>query len=143
MEKKIYILMETLTNMGYLNTTVFRSNAKGLPSKIKEENNFSACKNEIYIKKYLDKKAILFGTNYKINMKDLKDKYNEKNRGVDVFDQKLSIVTIQRKTKKWYKKIILFGIDASILKTKVICDERFGEKSSVKEFKERVIQYIF
>ena len=80
--------------MGFLNTTVFRSNVKGLPSKIKEDNNFSAYKNEIYIQKYIDKKTILFGTNYKMNIKDLKDKYNEKNRGIDVFAQKLSIATI-------------------------------------------------
>ena len=60
-----------------------------------------------------------------------------------MFEQKLSIANIQRKTKKWYKKIILFAFDASILNAKVICDERFGEKSSVKEFKERIIQYIF
>ena len=31
-------------------------------------------KNEIYIQKFIDKKTILFGTNYKINLKDLKDK---------------------------------------------------------------------
>jgi hypothetical protein len=42
-----------------------------------------------------------------------------------------------------YKKIILFSIESSILNAKVIFDERFGEKSSVKEFKERIIQYIF
>ena len=41
--------METLTNMGFLDTTVFRSNANGLPSKIKNDNNFAANKNEIYI----------------------------------------------------------------------------------------------
>ena len=60
-----------------------------------------------------------------------------------MLDLKISIATIQRKTKKWYKKIILLGFDVSILNAKVICDERFGEKSSVKEFKERIIQYIF
>ena len=37
----------------------------------------------------------------------MKDKYNEKNRGVDVFDQILSIAIIQRKTKKLYKKVML------------------------------------
>ena len=59
-----------------------------------------------------NKKAIYFATNYSIEKEDLKNLYNLKNRGVDVFDKCLEIASIQRKTKKWYKKIFLFRIDA-------------------------------
>ena len=42
-----------------LNKTVFLSNVKWFLPKIKEDNNFVAYKNEIYIKKSIDKKIIL------------------------------------------------------------------------------------
>ena len=47
----------------------------------------------------------MFGSNNKILSDVNKKIYNVKNRGVDVFDQYLGICTIQRTTKKWYKKI--------------------------------------
>ena len=50
-----------------------------------------------------------------IKVNDLKENYNKFNSGVDVYDQKLEITTIQRKTIKWYKKVILLGIEASII----------------------------
>ena len=59
-------LMNKLTKLGYLNTKVFRNNAKDLPSKIKEGGYNNAYKDNVLIKKYPDKKAILFGANYKI-----------------------------------------------------------------------------
>ena len=92
--------MNKLTKLGYLNTTVFRNNAKDLPSKIKEEGYNNAYKDNVLIQKYQDKKAILFGFNYKILFDDIKNIYNVKNRGVDIFDQYLGICTIQRTTKK-------------------------------------------
>ena len=61
-------------------------------------------------------------TNYKIDKEDLKNTYNIKNRGVDVFDQYLENSSIQRKTKKWYKKVFLFWIDATIINSKIICE---------------------
>ena len=121
-------LIEKLTKLGYLNTTVLRSNSKGLPSKIKLPGYDNAHKNEILIQKYEDKKTIYFATNYSIEKEDLKNLYNLKNRGVDVFDQCLEITSIQRKTKKWYKKIFLFGIDASILNGKIIYELKKGKK---------------
>ena len=93
-------LMNKLTKLGYLNTTVFRNNAKDLPSKIKEEGYNNSYKDNVLIQKYKDNKTILFGANYKILFDDIKNIYNVKNRGVDVFDQYLGICTIQRTTKK-------------------------------------------
>ena len=84
-------LMNKLTKLVYLNTTVFRNNAKDLPSKIKEEGYNKAYKDNVLIQKYQDKKTILFGSNYKILSDDIKNIYNVKNRGVDVFDQYLGI----------------------------------------------------
>ena len=40
-------LIEKLTKLGYLSTTVLRSNSKGLPSKIKLPGYDNANKNEI------------------------------------------------------------------------------------------------
>ena len=115
-------LIKKLTEMGYMNTTILRSNAKDLPSKIKLEGYDNAYKDKILIQKYEDKKKIFFATNYKIDKEDLKNTYNITNRGVDVFDQYLENSSIQRKTKKWYKKVFLFGIDAAIINSKIICE---------------------
>ena len=49
-------LIKKLTEMGYMNTTILRSNAKGLPSKIKLEGYDNAYKDKILIQKYEDKK---------------------------------------------------------------------------------------
>jgi hypothetical protein len=107
--------------MGNLKTEI-RSNAKNILSKIKEETKFSAYKN--YIQKYIDKNNF-FGPNYNIDLKALINKYNEKNRGVEVFGHKLSIANIQLKTKKRYKILILFGIDTSIINAKIIYDKKY------------------
>jgi hypothetical protein len=55
----------------------------------------------------------------------------------------LEITSIQRKTKKWYKKIFLFGIDASILNGKIIYELKMGKKETVIQFKESIVEYIF
>ena len=52
--------------------------------------------NNILIQKNNDKKDILFLYNYRILVDKLKDLYNIKNRGEDVFDQYLEIGSIQR-----------------------------------------------
>ena len=51
-------LIEKLTKLGYLNTTVLRSNSKGLPSKIKLPGYDNEHKNEILIQKYKDNNNI-------------------------------------------------------------------------------------
>ena len=60
---------------------IFKYNNFSLECKLPSKLN----KIIIYIQKYIDKKNIFFGTNYKINKKDLKDY---------VFDKKLLIATI-------------------------------------------------
>ena len=136
-------LMNKLTKLGYLNTTIFRNNEKDLPSKIKEEGYNNAYKDNVLIQKHQDKKAILFGSNYKILSDDIKNIYNVKNRGVDVFDQYLGICTIQRTPKKWYKKVLLFGVNAAIINAKIISYIRYGKETTTLQFKERIIKYIF
>ena len=88
-----------LSNPRYLNITVLKNNAKDMPLKIKEEGYYSAYKNNILIQKYKDKKNIYFATKYYINTDNLRNTYNIKNRGVDIFDQFLEKGSIQRKTK--------------------------------------------
>ena len=45
--------------------------------------------------------------------------------------------------KKWYKKALLFGVDAVIINAKIICDIRYGKETTTLYFKERIIKYIF
>ena len=136
-------LMKKLSNMGYLVTTVLRSNSKEIPTKLKLKGYDKAYDDEILIQKYEGKKTILFATNYDIDKEKLRNIYNIKNRGVDTFDHYLEISTIQRRSLKWYKKIILFGIDASIINSKIICELKTGRSYTINEFKQKLIQQIF
>ena len=136
-------LMKKLTKMGYLNTTVLRANSKELPSKIKLEGYDKAYNDEILIQKYEGKKTILFATNYKIDKEELRNIYNIKNRGVDTFDQYLEISSIQRRTKKWYKKILFFGVDAAIINSKILCEKKTGKSYTTVKFKEKLVEHIF
>jgi len=136
-------LMKKLTKMGYLITTILRSNSKELPSKIKLEGYETAEHEGIYVQKYEGKKTILFATNYLVDKEELRNIYNIKNRGVDTFDQYLEISSIQRRTKKWYKKIFLFGIDASIINAKILCQLRTGRNYTTNRFKEKIVETIF
>jgi len=136
-------LMKKLTKMGYLITTILRTNSKELPSKIKLEGYERAEHDGIYIQKYEGKKTILFATNYLVDKEELRNIYNIKNRGVDTFDQYLEISSIQRRTKKWYKKIFLFGVDASIINAKILCELRTGRSYTTNRFKEKIVEHIF
>ena len=60
-------LIKKLTKMGYLNTTILRSNSKELPAKIKEDEYDRAYYDDILIQKKKKKKTILFATNYEID----------------------------------------------------------------------------
>ena len=136
-------LMKKLSNMGYLVTTVLRSGSKEIPSKLKLKGYDKAYNDEILIQKYEGKKTILFATNYDIEIEKLRNIYNIKNRGVDTFDHYLEISSIQRRTLKWYKKIIMFGIDASIINSKIICELKTGRSYTTVQFKEKIVQAIF
>ena len=114
-----------------------------MPSKIKQEGYYSAYKNNILIQKYEDKKNIYFATNYYINTDNLRNTYNIKNRGVDILDQFLEKGSIQRKSKKWYKKILLFGINCSIINTKIICDLRYWSVTRTIIFKKELLNIYF
>ena len=127
--------MNELTKKGFLNTTNFRKNTVGLPSKIKEKSIYNAYNENILIQKYTDKKDIYFATNYNINISKLRDEYNIKNRGVDKFDQNLLYLNSQRRTLKWWKKVFHFGIDSSILNSKILFDKNYNKKTEVFEFK--------
>jgi hypothetical protein len=136
-------LMKKLTKMGYLNTTILRNNSKELPAKIKLAGYDKAYNDDILIQKYEGKKTILFATNYEVDPEELRNIYNIKNRGVDTFDQYLEISSIQRRTKRWYKKILLFGVDASIINSKIICELKTGKSYTTNAFKEKIVEHIF
>ena len=136
-------LMKKLTKMGYLNTTVLRANSKDLPPKIKMEGYDRAYSDSILIQKYEGKKTIYFATNYKIDKEELRNIYNIKNRGVDIFDQYLEISSIQRKTKKWYKKIFIFGIEACIINSKILYEINTGKTCTTVNYKAKLTEQIF
>ena len=136
-------LMKKLSKMGYLVTTVLRNNSKELPSKIKLSGYDKAYCDGIFVQKYEGKKTILFATNYEVDKEELRNIYNIKNRGVDTFDQYLEMSSIQRRTKRWYKKILLFGIDASIINSKILCELRTGKSYTTVKFKEKIVEHIF
>ena len=136
-------LMKKLSKMGYLVTTVLRNNSKELPAKIKLSGYDKAYCDGIFVQKYEGKKTILFATNYEVDKEELRNIYNIKNRGVDTFDQYLEMSSIQRRTKRWYKKILLFGIDASIINSKILCELRTGKSYTTVKFKEKIVEHIF
>ena len=51
--------------------------------------------------------------------------------------------SIQRATKKWYKKVLYFGIEAAIINSKIIRDKKYGKETNIIEFKERITKCIF
>ena len=136
-------LMKKLSSMGYLNTTVLRAYSKELPSKIKTKEYDKAYQDEILIQKYEGKKTIFFATNYNIDKEELRNLYNIKSRAVDTFDHYLEISSIQRRTKKWFKKILLFGIDACIINAKILCELKTGKSFTTVQFKEKIVEHIF
>ena len=136
-------LMRKLTKLGFLNTTVLRSTSKELPEKIKKEGYDKAYSENILIQKYEGRKTIYFATNYKINIEELRNIYNIKNRAVDTFDHYLQLTSIQRRTVKWYKKIFLFGIEAAIINSKLLYELKTGKRTTSSKFKEKLVIQIF
>ena len=136
-------LMKKLSKMGYLNTTVLRASSNELPAKIKSEGYNKAYNQDLLIQKYEGKKTIYFATNYKIDIEELRNIYNIKNRAVDTFDAYLQISSIQRRTLKWYKKIFVFGIDAAIINSKILFELKTGKSITTVKFKENLVDEIF
>ena len=98
--------------------TTLRKNAKNLPNKEDLENSSKhyafSNENNCFIQIYKDKKDVYFASNFKQNIEDIKDYYNEKNRGVDIMDQYISYYNIERRSIKWWKKVFFFGIEVCI-----------------------------
>ena len=53
-------------------------------------------------------KKILFGSNVKMNVNEIRDNYNIRNRGVDKANQNMSYYNCRRKSIKWWKQIFYF-----------------------------------
>jgi len=136
-------LLKKLSKLGYKHTTVLRANSKDLPPKLKLEGYEKAFSDNILIQKYEGKKKIYFATNYNINMEELRNIYNIKNRGVDTFDQYLEISSSQRRTKKWYKKILIFGIEACIVNSKILFELNTGKTCTTVKYKTNLVEQIF
>ena len=55
----------------------------------------------------------------------------------------MEILSIQSTSFKWYKKIILFGIDAAIINSKILYELKTGKTYTTNEFKENLVKQIF
>ena len=64
--------------MGIQNVTIYKKNAKNIHDEIKKESKNIAFNSKVLIQSYEDKKRLLFGANYKDN---IKNDYNKYNRG--------------------------------------------------------------
>ena len=111
-------LIHKLTNKGFKVVTTIRKNAKNLLNKEDLENSSKhyafSNENNWFIQLHKDKNDVYFASNFKENIEDIKDYYNEKNRGVDIMDQYISYYNIERRSIKWWKKIFFFWIEVCI-----------------------------
>ena len=109
-----------MTKLGFLETTLYKSNIAGLPSKIKSGEENIAFTSKIMVNSFHDKKNILFATNYYDNLTNIRDNYNLFKRGVDRMNQNMSYYSENRKEYRWWKKIFLFMIGASCENSRIL-----------------------
>ena len=135
-------LLTKLKQRGFLAMSILRNNTKNLPKLIKNNKDF-AYSDDVLIQKYHDHKLILFVSNFKDTVDNLRNLYNVENRGVDKLNQKISCNSTNRKEYKWWKKLFLFGINSSIVNSKIIYEIKHNVKLSDLEFKTMIVNSIF
>ena len=113
-------LSEELAKLGFLETTLYKSNTAGLPSKIKSGEEEIAFTSKVMVNLYHDKKNILFATNYYDNLTNIRDDYNLYNRGVDRINQNMPYYSEYRKEFSRWKKIFLLMIGVSCENSRIL-----------------------
>ena len=71
--------------------------------------------------------------------------YNLKMRGVDLFDQNIRYYSFTHGSKKWYKKIAYFFLEAALINSSIIYNELLPKDQKqlpLKQFKEKVIHSL-
>ena len=135
-------LLTKLKKRGFLALSILRNNTKDIPKNIKNNKSFAYSK-DILLQRYHDKKLILFISNFKDSVDNLRNIYNVENRGVDKLNQKMSYYTTNRKEYKWWKKIFLFGINCCCINSRIL----YGMKKNIKlkdyEFNSMIVDEIF
>ena len=122
--------------------SVLRNNSKDVPSKIKNISNY-AYSDEVLLQKYNDKKLILFISNFKESVDNLRSIYNIENRGVDKLNQKMSYYTTNRKEYKWWKKIFLFGINSCCINSRILFELSRNTTYKECDFNKKLVEEIF
>ena len=135
-------LLSKLKKKGFLALSILRNNTKDIPQKLKSNKSFAYSK-DILVQRYDDKKLILFISNFKDSVDNLRNIYNVENRGVDKLNQKMAYYPTNRKEYKWWKKIFLFGINCSCINCKIIFEMKKNIKYKDYLFKDMIANEIF
>ena len=67
-----------------------------------------------------DKRDIKFLSNFNEDVEVLRNNYNKNARDVDIYDENESFYSIERRNKKWWKKIFYFGVEMPISNSKIM-----------------------
>lgn len=114
-------------------TGTLRANRKGTPThivkkKLKRGEHVWACKNRVYVSKWMDKRPVLMITTKthptivevsnrfgKTRLKPAEvEVYNRFMSGIDRSDQMVAYYSCPRKTIRWYKKVFFHLLDISV-----------------------------
>ena len=110
-------LIYKLTIKGFRVATTLRKNTKNLPNKENLKNSSKhyafSTENNWFIQLYKDKKDVYFASNFKQNIEDTKDYYNEKNRGVDIMDNIYHIIILKEETSSGGKRFSFLNLYTS------------------------------
>ena len=119
-------LMKKLNEIDTLSITILGPNSK---TKTKTKNN--------------DENESKNGDLIQTTSDDSKNDKLLNNKGVEAFDYDLEILNSDRSSRKWYPKVIFFGVDASMINAKILYEFRTGKSISLYDFKEKVCKLIF
>ena len=119
------IVLKKLEETGNFNTTILKMNGT---SNIRTLNDENASKKDdsIIVTKDEGKKEVIL-----------------KNKASDSYDCDLDITSSDRNTKKWYSKVLFFGIDAGFINAKILYEKKAHKTLGLSEFKDRVCKLVF
>ena len=141
-------------------TGTLRNNRRGNPKKVVSAKlakgaSISQRQGSVMVSKWKDKRDILMlSTAHKHEMVRVKNRrgqetmkpaeirdYNGSMGGVDRADQLMAYYCIPRKTIKWYKKVVFYLLDVSILNASILYNmNNVNNKMNLKTFRESIIR---
>lgn len=123
--------------------------------------DFSVSNNGLLAVKWMDKKAVNLLSNYhnpadvctvnrrnpagvvtQIPCPQLLTDYNKHMNGVDKFDQNKHTYEINRKSHKWWHRIFFYFLDASVVNAFVLHKQLNLNKTTMKNFRLSIVEYL-